>query len=43
MEQSSRRINQPNQLLLAEGRQEDLLRSIKDLLFQEKLFMEYHI
>lgn len=39
----TQRTNKLNQLLLAEGRQEDLLRSIRDSLFQMELFKEYQI
>lgn len=43
IEQGTQRINKLNRLLVEEGRQEDLLRSITDALFQKKLFTEYHI
>ena len=37
------RTNRLIQLLLADGRQDDLLKSTTDTLFQQKLFREYHI
>lgn len=37
------RTNRLVQLLLADGRQEELLKSTTDTLFQQKLFREYHI
>lgn len=37
------RNNKLIQQLFADGRQEDLLRSATDALFQQKLFREYHI
>lgn len=37
------RTNRLNQLLLADGRQDDLLKSTMDAPFQQKLFREYHI
>lgn len=43
IEQGTQRINKLNQLLIENGRQGDLLRSIVDPLFQKKLFMEYKI
>ena len=43
VKQGAVRVNKLNQLLLADGRQDDLLKSITDLLFQQKLFREYHI
>jgi hypothetical protein len=43
LEQGTLRINKLNQLLLAQGRQEDLLRSITVPVFQKKLFGEYQI
>ncbi len=43
VKQGAVRVNKLNQLLLADGRQDDLLKSITDVLFQQKLFMEYHI
>lgn len=42
-EEMNRRTNKLIQLLLAEGRQEDLLRSTSDRLFQQQLFQKYHI
>ncbi len=41
--QEKRRMNKLIRLLLAEGRQEDLLRSTTDQVFQRELFREYHI
>ncbi len=42
-EEMRRRTNILIQRLLAEGRQEDLLRSTSDSLFQQQLFRKYHI
>ena len=42
-EEMNRRTNKLIQRLLAEGRQEDLLRSTSDRLFQQQLFQKYHI
>lgn len=39
----NQRTNKLIQLLLAEGRQEDLLRSATDRVFQQQLFRKYHI
>lgn len=41
--QGNHQINKLIQLLLAEGRQEDLLRSTRDVSFQQKLIKEFHI
>ena len=43
IEQGTKRMNELMQRLLAEGKQEELLRSATDMLFQQKLFQEYHI
>ena len=43
LEQGLERMNKLVQLLLADGRQDDLLKSTTDTLFQQKLFQEYHI
>lgn len=43
IEQATRRTNKLIELLLEDGRQEDLLRSARDTLFQKKLFKEYNI
>lgn len=43
IEQGTQRTNKLIQMLLAEGRQEDLLRSTMDSLFQKKLFKEYKL
>ncbi len=37
------RMNKLVQLLLADGRQNELLKSTSDAVFQQKLFREYHI
>ena len=42
-EEMNRRTNKLIQRLLAEGRQEDLLRSTSDSRFQQQLFHKYHI
>lgn len=39
----NRRTNKLIQMLLAEGRQEDLFRSTSDSLFQQQLFHKYNI
>ena len=43
LRQGTQRTNKLNQLLLADGRQDDLLRSTTDTLFQNELFREYRI
>lgn len=43
VEQGTQRTNKLIQLLLKEGRQEDLLRSTMDSLFQKQLFREYKL
>lgn len=42
-EQGITRVNKLVKRLLADGRQDDLLRSASDALFQKRLFREYHI
>ena len=43
IKQGRGRMNKLVQLLLADGRQNDLLKSTTDTVFQQKLFREYHI
>ena len=43
IQQGIDRTNRLVQLLLADGRQEDLKKSVTDPPFQKKLFREYHI
>ena len=43
LEQGLERMNKLVQLLLADGRQNDLMKSTSDAVFQQKLFREYHI
>lgn len=43
IEQGTCRTNKLIELLLSDGRQDDLLRSARDTLFQKKLFQEYNI
>lgn len=43
IEQGTCRTNKLIELFLSDGRQDDLLRSARDTLFQKKLFQEYNI
>lgn len=43
MKKGTERVNQLNQRLVRDGREEDLLKSISNKVFQKKLFAEYGI
>ncbi len=41
--QGTSRVNQLNQKLIALGRMDDMLKSVSDTVFQQKLFKEFHL
>ncbi len=41
--QGTSRVNQLNQKLIALGRMDDMLKSISDTVFQQKLFKEFNL
>lgn len=41
--QGTSRVNQLSQKLIALGRMDDMLKSVSDTVFQQKLFKEFHL
>ena len=41
--QGTSRVNQLNQKLIALGRMDDMLNSVSDTVFKQKLFKEFHL